>query len=322
MQNDLVSVIIPTKDREQAVIRALDSVLQQTYKNLEVIVVDDGSIVPFRLQTDDPRVRVLRNNASKGNAGARNAGMRAAKGAYFCLLDDDDFYYPHKIALQYAYLKQLPGVDLVFSDVVLLNEATGRCMSPYAHNYSFDVRSNFLQMNRIHTNGTLFKRSVFDGVQFNEDLTKFNDTYFYLAVSLIFKIDYLPSVVAVWTHSKDRRDSRVSSARAKRAREQNYHSFKLLCNAFGEYISKHDEMHQGYMEKLALLAMEVGRHKDAWKYVNEVDDNQPWLTFMKLAVAAQVPFLRRVRYWWIWRKHYVRNPDYVQAGGPKPSSRR
>lgn len=315
MQDDLISVIIPTKDREELVCRAIQSVIAQTYRNIEIIVVDDGSLVPLSANHHDQRIRIIRNEVRKGNAAARNIGLSAARGHYFCLLDDDDFYYPHKIELQYDYLKLDPELDLVFSDVVLLDEDSGRCMSPYACRYSFDVTSNFLQMNRIHTNGTLFKRSVFDRVQFNEDLAKFNDTYFYLAVSLIFKIAYLPSIVAAWTHSKARIDSRVSSARAEEIRERNYQSFKILCRAFGEYISKHDDIRRRYMEKLALLAIEVGRHKDAWKYVNEVDDSRPWLTFMKLEVAAQVPFLRRVRYWWIWRNHYVRNPDYVQAGG-------
>ncbi|MGC3985932.1 MAG: glycosyltransferase [Pseudorhodoferax sp.] len=103
MTNDvLVSVYIPTKDRQPLLATAIDSVLQQTYRDLEVIVVDDGSTDGTQeylrqLAHDDPRVRTIRHDASKGGPAARNAAILAARGAFVTGLDDDDSFEPFRI---------------------------------------------------------------------------------------------------------------------------------------------------------------------------------------------------------------------------------
>jgi glycosyltransferase involved in cell wall biosynthesis len=305
MQEELVSVVIPTKDRNDLLNRAINSVLSQTYQNLEVIVVDDGSSSQLVIQADDPRIRVIRNEVSKGNAAARNRGMKIARGKYLCLLDDDDYYFPHKIAVQYKYLKDNPDVDVVFSDVPLLDEVAGKCLLPTKNYHSFDVRTNFLQMNRIHTNGSLFKSSVVETVSFNEKMTKFNDTYFYLAISLNFTVRYLPSIVAVWTFDHSRMDSRVSSATSAAVRERNYQSFALLCHTFEYYMASHAEVKSKYLEKLALLALEAKHPEEAWRWLIKANNRVPTLAFLKLLAAVKFPWLRRQRYRWVWRKHSI-----------------
>ena len=90
-----ISVIIPVYNVEQYLKRCLDSILSNTYKNLEVICVDDGStdnslkILEFFAQKD-PRVRILQQNR-KGPSAARNKGLDMAKGKYISFVDSDDF---------------------------------------------------------------------------------------------------------------------------------------------------------------------------------------------------------------------------------------
>lgn len=107
----LVSVIIPTYKRNDTLTNAIDSILKQTYTNLEIIVVDDnGEESPFRKQVEaimrgyeaDSRIRYVKNPKNLGGAGARNVGIEAAGGKYLAFLDDDDTYYPDKIAKQVA----------------------------------------------------------------------------------------------------------------------------------------------------------------------------------------------------------------------------
>ncbi|WP_462322967.1 glycosyltransferase family 2 protein, partial [Halochromatium sp.] len=74
----LVSVIIASKDRQQLLQRAIESVLGQSINDLEIVVVDDGSKVPVRYSGSDPRVRVIRNENSQGLSAARTTGFRAA----------------------------------------------------------------------------------------------------------------------------------------------------------------------------------------------------------------------------------------------------
>ncbi|MCZ7606475.1 MAG: glycosyltransferase [Planctomycetota bacterium] len=125
---DLVSVIIPTFNRAARMPVAVRSVLAQTWRPLEIVVVDDGSPddTPQVLRGLEPEVtaagaipRFIRQQ-NGGAAGARNTGMKAATGQWIAFLDDDDRWYPHKLAAQMARLAET-GADAC-SAVALLVE--------------------------------------------------------------------------------------------------------------------------------------------------------------------------------------------------------
>lgn len=100
-----VSVVIPTHNREDVVLRAVQSALDQTLADIEVIVVDDGSSDSTRQKLEafrDPRVRYLRHEQARGAPAARNTGSRAARGEWVAFLDDDDIWFPHKLERQLA----------------------------------------------------------------------------------------------------------------------------------------------------------------------------------------------------------------------------
>ena len=110
----LVSVVIPTYNRAKVILRALDTALSQTYGNLEIIVVDDGS-------TDDTqavlapyadRIRYL-FQANQGASAARNHGINAARGKYIAFLDSDDAWLPNKLERQVALLESQPDLSFV-----------------------------------------------------------------------------------------------------------------------------------------------------------------------------------------------------------------
>lgn len=111
---ELVSVVIPTYNYGRFVIEAVESVLAQTYRNIEVIVVDDGS-------TDDTRERLAPfldriryiYQANQGLSAARNTGIRAACGNWVALLDSDDTWHPRKLEMQMRYLADHPKVALL-----------------------------------------------------------------------------------------------------------------------------------------------------------------------------------------------------------------
>lgn len=103
-----VSVIVPTRNRRGLLERAVRSVLAQTHRELELIVVDDGSddetpAFLADLRRADPRVRVIRNDTCCGGGAARNAGLAAAGGFYTAFLDDDDEWMPEKLERQLPF---------------------------------------------------------------------------------------------------------------------------------------------------------------------------------------------------------------------------
>ena len=105
----LVSVIIPTYKRSNYIIRAINSVINQTYKNIEIIVVDDNELNDeFSIETENKLKKFIINKQiiyikhlyNKGVSAARNTGIEIAKGKYIAFLDDDDEFYPDKTKLQ------------------------------------------------------------------------------------------------------------------------------------------------------------------------------------------------------------------------------
>ena len=102
-RSELVSAIIPTRNRPEFVVKAVQSVLCQTHSRIEVIVVIDGPDPPTEsalARIQDTRLRIYLLAASVGGAEARNIGVRAARGEWIGFLDDDDEWLPQKISLQ------------------------------------------------------------------------------------------------------------------------------------------------------------------------------------------------------------------------------
>lgn len=111
-----VSVIIPAYNGDRYLAAAINSVVEQTYQNYEIIVVDDGSTdhTAEIAQQYDNVVQYL-THSNQGVAASRNTGLAAAKGEYIAFLDQDDVFLPLKLALQVALLEQDPNLGIVNS---------------------------------------------------------------------------------------------------------------------------------------------------------------------------------------------------------------
>ncbi len=95
-----ISVIIPTCNRPELLPRAVKSVLNQTFNDFEVIVVDDGDKISAEkamAQFSDQRIKYIKHEKRKGGGAARNTGLRNSQGDYIAFLDDDDEYLPDKL---------------------------------------------------------------------------------------------------------------------------------------------------------------------------------------------------------------------------------
>ncbi len=120
----LVSIIIPAYNAQDYLEETLESVFQQTWENIETIVVDDGSTdnTADIIKKYEPRVRYIYQKNSGGCAVPRNTGIAQAQGAYLAFLDADDLLPSDRIEQQVHFLEKLPEVGLVFSDYVNFDE--------------------------------------------------------------------------------------------------------------------------------------------------------------------------------------------------------
>lgn len=124
VQMELVSVVIPVYNRKHTIEKAIRSVLAQTYHNVEVIVVDDGSTdstptIVAALSKEDPRIRYIRYKTNRGAQAARNTGIRAARGEWIAFLDSDDVWLPQSLELRLKLAKQ-KGLHVIHSECYVL----------------------------------------------------------------------------------------------------------------------------------------------------------------------------------------------------------
>ncbi|HCR86242.1 MAG TPA: hypothetical protein DIV86_06150 [Alphaproteobacteria bacterium] len=116
----LISVIIPAYNPQPTLLEALKSVFNQTYKNIEVILVNDGSgdehtKIFTEAKINHPELKLLQVNPNKGVAATRNLGASQANGEYIAFLDQDDLWAPEKLELQGKYLNENPDIDYITS---------------------------------------------------------------------------------------------------------------------------------------------------------------------------------------------------------------
>jgi len=135
-ENDLISVIIPSYNRELTILRALKSVINQTYSNIEIIVVDDCSIdnsVPIikSLMDKEPRIQLLINSENKGPNYTRNRGIKQAQGKYISFLDTDDEWYLETLEILWKKIKNTSDkIGLVYYGTFLITNRLQRNIYP------------------------------------------------------------------------------------------------------------------------------------------------------------------------------------------------
>lgn len=128
MEQNCVSVIIPTYKRTKYIKRAVMSVIKQSYKNLEIVIVDDNMpdseesiFITHEIKCLDDRIVVIKTQGRVGGGTARNMGVRSSKGAYLAFLDDDDIFMPEKIEKQLSFMLK-KKYEMSIQDVEWYNE--------------------------------------------------------------------------------------------------------------------------------------------------------------------------------------------------------
>jgi len=187
-----VSVVIPTYNSAATVKEAIESVLCQTYADLEINVIDDGS-------TDDTekmvrqfgdRIRYVKQ-MNQGVSAARNAGIKQARGEYIAFLDSDDIWLPEKLAEEIPFLESDPKLGLVYCDWSVVS-GEGVLHSSYLKNlpavsgYVFD---ELIQTGFILTSGVVVRRACLDDVgDFDKSLSIAQDYDLWLRISYRWKV--------------------------------------------------------------------------------------------------------------------------------------
>ncbi len=167
-----VSVVIPAYNAEEYIEAAISCVLQQSFQDFEILVVNDGSTDRTRSIVErfrDPRVRLIKQ-ANRGLAGARNSGIREAVGEYVALLDADDLWHRDKLVSHVTHLDENPSIGVSYSASQFMDD-DGRLMSLYQSPKLTNISAGDVICRNPIGNGSapVIRRAVFSDIETQDD---------------------------------------------------------------------------------------------------------------------------------------------------------
>jgi len=230
-----VSVIIPCYNREHYIAETVNSVLAQTWHNIELILVDDGCTDNSRnvLELFSSRLTMLEHlgRANKGQSAAINLGLRHSSGEYLAILDSDDLFAPDKIEKQVRFLEEHPEIGLVYANCIYIDENGKELSKMHYGNHRPPVGPEKVLEECCYNvpSNALFRRSVFERVGFlDETLRSAQDHDYGIRIAEVTRIGYINE--CLWRYRRH-----CGSISNTRTMERWRNGFKILAAARKRY---------------------------------------------------------------------------------------
>ena len=188
-----ISVVIPSYNRKEFLKRSIDSVINQTKKPFEIIVVDDGSTdgTETMIKSDYDFVKFIKQK-NKGVSAARNIGIKVSIGEWICFLDSDDEWKKDKLEKQINAMKSNPGYKFFHSNEIWIKNGIRINQKKKHKKYGGDIFDKCLDMCRISPSSVMIDKTVFDEVgNFNEDLVVCEDYELWLRICDKYRVFFI-----------------------------------------------------------------------------------------------------------------------------------
>lgn len=293
-ETKLVSVVTATYNMGKYLPFAIESALNQTYRNIEVIVIDDGSTDNTREVVEsywkDPRIRYI-HQENKGVANAKNRGIQESRGEFIAFLDADDVWKPNKLDKQLKLFNKSEKIGVVYSDVEYIDE-NGNIIKrePYKKYYSGTITKQLFIDNFVNFSSAVVKRKCFVLCgMFDETLPISVDWDLWLRISTEYEFAFLNERTFYY---------RIWSGQMSHNYEKRYKCILRIMEKFSqeysEYLSKdvvklawaHTYFNRGWKEKEM-----AHRRGEALKYyLKALKAKITFVPAWKGLVKAMVPF--------------------------------
>jgi glycosyltransferase involved in cell wall biosynthesis len=268
MNNPTVSVIIPAYNSAAYLADAIQSVMAQTFRDIEIIIIDDGSTdQTSRIMSAYSNRVVYIRQANQGPSAARNRGISLSKGKYLAFLDADDLYLPDKMRLQVDYLEAHQEIDLVYSDGVRFKISQGNeIVLPLSTTGEVDIiraaPSEYIFYLMTHNifpiHAPLVKRECIVKVHgFDETLTACEDWDLWFRIAEQYHIAFVDGQVIKYRLTPGSNSSDI---------QRNYREAKKVFAKIGlSPAFQNAPMHveRDYYYQLGLTDLALGNNKDA-----------------------------------------------------------
>jgi glycosyltransferase involved in cell wall biosynthesis len=281
----LVSVILPTYNRERLVGRAIQSILNQTYANFELIVVDDCSKDNTKsVVTDfqDCRIRYIWHEKNRGAVAARNTGIRVAKGEYIAFQDSDDEWLPEKLE------KQMMAFDSASSDLGVVY--TGYWLiangiitySPILDDMKQiegDIHDALLLTNFIGTPTTVVRRECFEKAGMFENLPRLQEWGLWLKISKYYKFKFINEALVNAYRQSDGISSNMNAYIVAR---------KYILDKYFEEISKKAKLLSRHYFEIGTLLCFNGEVDEGRRYFFRAMRTNPFDVKLQLSILTSI----------------------------------
>lgn len=253
-----VSVIIPTYNRAEFLSTAITSVLNQTFQDFEIIVVDDCSkdnTPEVVSRFNDKRIKYIRNETNKGEAGARNTGIVNSNSEYIAFLDDDDEWLPEKLELQVNLLKNSPTkVGVVYTGYIEIDRTNKKILWKMIPTKKGDIHKDMFIKNYVGIPSTVILRRVcFERIGlFDENVVYPTDYDMWIRISKEFYFEYIEKPLVRY-HIHDNSISNNSEIRIR--------GIETMLKRYSQIFSSNSKAHSQYYIRLGVLYCRNGNAK-------------------------------------------------------------
>ena len=264
----LITVIIPAYNRFEEVQRAINSVIKQSYKNIEIIVVDDGSTQPLNsLENKYNDLIVIRHPTNLGAAIARNTGINAAKGSFVAFLDSDDTWYEDKLTNQLQFMLENPNLNASTTAFYYLTEEGKSLEIPKRQN---NWEKTLCTGSGLAPGSTLMaKTEAIINILYDPNLVRLEDLDMLLRLVHDYKFDIFQKPLSIINRSE-----RPNSETVEKANLYFINKNRTIFYSFGEFFGRFCEGKR-FLEISTHFFREKKR-KQGWHYLKKAIIKNPF----------------------------------------------
>jgi len=272
-----VSVIISTHNRREFVREAIESVLKQDFADYEIIVVDDGSTDGTEEALRASKDITYCYQENRGVSGARNQGLKIARGKFISFLDSDDLWTPKKLAIQTEVMEKKPEISVTYTDEIWIRKGNRVNPKNKHRKYSGSIFEKCLPLCIISPSSVMLRREIFDKVgAFDEGLPVCEDYDLWLRIAARFPIFFIDEKLII---KRGGHEGQLSHRFWGNDRFRVKALEKIINDAFldvrhkklaaQELIRKSSILEKGFSKR--------GKREEALYYQDLIRKNQSWL---------------------------------------------
>lgn len=306
-----VSVVMPLYNAEKYVRKSIESILNQSFKDFELILIDDGSTdntVYRASEINDKRIRVYHNSCNKGIAYSRNRGLETCKGDYVALMDDDDIAPLYRLQKEVSFLDENSDIDVVGGRYCIIDKNDNikkywdePLINPYY------VKANLMFYDCIANGSTMFRKQFIEQhqIRYQDNCLGMEDYFFWINCSLHGKIANMRDVLLYWRENEYNETSRVMQEKEaeRKALFGQMQKFALRENGF--VLTEQEQLlfSEMFPENLAKKIISTEKISDLYRLLQKIigqAEEKKMENAKEVSIACRKHFSQRLEFSDLW----------------------